>query len=460
VLLLLALIVGMSFLGLGFIMPLRALYGREIGASSVEIGLMAASFLLAGFLAAPLMGMLTDRCGAANVLWVGVLLHGGLVLAYIPARDPLLLIGLRALEGIAAAAVLPPARALVNALGPRHRQAEALGVIGAAQMAGMLLGPAAGAFLASATTYDLAFVVASIPLILGAVAARLLLPRHDLSPATEVGQGWARPDKTRLAPTQPLPSSYEATASARGGKTAAPATAPALASPLPAREKGQGMRSLFARPLLLTYTLQLLLGLSGGVVMAVWSLYMADRGSSLFLIGLSYTTYALPSMVLTPLLGRLSDRYGRYRPVVGGLFCFGGVFAVYALPLTPWAIVFIGMLEGIASSLVGSAVGGLLADVTPAGVRGRVQANFSAAGTLGSLISATGAGALYTLAPGVPFLAVGLTYIAASLVLLAPALARLFPAAHVAGGSHETLAAFEAVETLEPFEECSSVPRS
>src|SRR5437588_12528798 len=43
--LMLVLIVGISFLGLGLVMPLRALYGRQIGASSTEIGLMTASFL-------------------------------------------------------------------------------------------------------------------------------------------------------------------------------------------------------------------------------------------------------------------------------------------------------------------------------------------------------------------------------------------------------------------------------
>src|SRR5947209_17597326 len=51
--LMLIFIVGVSFLGLGFVMPLRALYGREIGASSTEIGLMTGSFLLAGFIASP-----------------------------------------------------------------------------------------------------------------------------------------------------------------------------------------------------------------------------------------------------------------------------------------------------------------------------------------------------------------------------------------------------------------------
>src|SRR5438552_19042194 len=89
--LLLAAIVGVCFFGAGVVMPLRALYGRSVGATGVEIGLMASSFLLAGFLAAPLIGRLTDRFGAGNVLWVGLLAHALLVLAYIPAQDPPLL---------------------------------------------------------------------------------------------------------------------------------------------------------------------------------------------------------------------------------------------------------------------------------------------------------------------------------------------------------------------------------
>src|SRR5436309_5659411 len=48
--LMLVIIVGISFLGLGLVMPLRALYGRQIGASSTEIGLMTVSYLLAGLL--------------------------------------------------------------------------------------------------------------------------------------------------------------------------------------------------------------------------------------------------------------------------------------------------------------------------------------------------------------------------------------------------------------------------
>src|SRR5437899_12862681 len=65
--------VGVSYLGLGLVMPLRALYGRQIGASSAEIGLMTTSVLLAGLRARPALGWPSRRSGHTNVLWTGLL---------------------------------------------------------------------------------------------------------------------------------------------------------------------------------------------------------------------------------------------------------------------------------------------------------------------------------------------------------------------------------------------------
>jgi MFS family permease len=373
--LVLAAIVGVSFFGAGFVMPLRALYGRSVGATGVEIGLMASSFLLAGFLAAPLIGRLTDRLGAGNVLWAGLLGHALLVLAYIPAQDPILLIGLRALEGVAAAAAYPPARALMNRLAPATRQGEALGMLSSAQTAGILLGPVIGVLLASQSGYNAAFALASLPLALGVAITLFFLPRRA------------------------------------NGET----TAPDMAS--------GNWRVAFTRPLTLTYALQTALGMSGGVIITVWSLYMADRGASLPLIGLSYTTYALPSMLLTPFAGRFSDRVGRFWPLTLGFALFGLVWLAYGFPLTPIMIIIFSGLEGIPASM--------LADHTPTDARGRAQANFSAVGTLGSLISSVLAGALYASGPGVPFVVVGLVYLLIPLALFLPALRGLLSNSHL-----------------------------
>jgi MFS family permease len=377
--LMLTLIVGVSFLGLGFVMPLRALYGREVGASSTEIGLMTASFLMAGFVASPAIGWLADRFGYKNVLWIGLLLHGLLMIAYIPAQDPVLLIGLRALEGIASVGVLPPARALMNTLAPRTRQGEALGLLSASQTVGILIGPAVGAILASQAGYTLSFVIASLPLLLAVLVTMLFLPREG-KPEQQTGGA-----------------------------------------------QGRLFAGLFTRSLMLAYSLQVVLMITNGVVMTVWSLYMADRGASLPLIGLSYTTFALPIIVLAPLAGRFSDRYGRYRPFMLGLVWTGIIFCVYALPLTAWAIVLISAVEGAFAAVTRSALDGLLADVMPHEVKGKVQANFAAAGLVGNLFGAMVAGLLYGFNPGLPFLVEGILCLGACVVLFLPALARMFP---------------------------------
>ncbi|HEY7124628.1 MAG TPA: MFS transporter [Ktedonobacterales bacterium] len=402
-LLLLVVIVGISYLGLGFISPLRALYGREVGASSAEIGFMAAAAMLSGILATPAVGRLGDRFGQKRVLWVGLLMHALLTLAYIPAQHPFWLILIRALEGVAIASVLPPARALANLLAPADRQAEALGVLGAAKTVGILIGPAAGSVLAAQTGYTPSFLLASVPLVLGALATLVFLPRTSTPQSTSTVAGATPQSRGTLR--------QKGTAASKGEPLVAPATVPV---------------QLFTRPLVLAYVMGFVLALNGGIGMAVWSLFMSDHGASLPVIGLSYTTFAVPIIVLAPLSGRISDRYGRYWPAVVGFALCALVFGLYVLPLSPWWIVIISGFEGIPVAIAGSAADGLLADSTPAEARSRVQANFGAAGNAGSLVAATGAGFLYAFAPGMPFLALAITYVGMTLALLLPALARIF----------------------------------
>jgi MFS family permease len=59
-------------------------------------------------------------------------MHATLMIASIYVQNPVMLIGLRGLEGIASVSVLPPTRALMNTLAPREGQGEALGLLSAA----------------------------------------------------------------------------------------------------------------------------------------------------------------------------------------------------------------------------------------------------------------------------------------------------------------------------------------
>src|SRR5579859_1749000 len=397
--LMLILIVGISFSGLGFVAPLRALYGRELGATSIEIALLTSSFLLAGFLASPMIGWLADRFGYRRILWVGLVAHTLLMLAYIPVQNPLLLLVLRALEGIASVSVLPPARALVNVAVPRTRQGEALGVLSASQAGGILLGPVIGTLLASRVGYAPSFLIASALLALSVIAV-IFLPRDSQLKSTTA----------------------------------------ALESPV-------AFAGLFTRQLLLAYLLQLIVQTTQGVISALWSLYMLDRGASLPAIGLSFTTFALPLIFLTPLSGRFSDRHGRYWQIVVGLLLFGIVFCLYGQPLSVLWLLIISMIEGTAAAVMRGALDGLLADVAPGSAKGKVQANFSASGTLGSFIGATFAGVLYAFAPGAPFVSAGILCLATFAALFLPGIVRLFPG-RSAASSDEVVAVDEVKKIL------------
>ena len=390
--LLLTLTVTISYLGVGFVLPLRALYGEQIGASSFEIGLMASVALLTGFFAAPPIGALADRIGQRTVLWAGLLVHGLLVLAYIPVRDPWLLIGLRGLEGIAIVGILPPARALVNAIAPGDRQGEALGTLGSAQMVGLMLGPALGTLLASQVSYGAAFLIAAVPLFAGAGLARLYLPAGQPGISVE----------------------------SRGSAAGAPA-----------------WRGLFTPRLTLAYALTAALSLTTGVISATWAIYMRLRGASLPMIGLSYTTFAITALVLAPIAGRVSDRRGRFWPLVAAFALYAALYCTYATPISAVWLIVISAVEGISGAVARSAADGLLADVTPAAVRGRVQANYGAASTGGAFLMATLAGLLYGVSPGLPYLVVGVAFALGTLILVLPPVARLFPERAVASPSLE-----------------------
>lgn len=311
--------VALSFVGLGFVMPLRALYARDIGASSVEVGLMATAFLLASFVVTLVIGGLSDRMGPRIVLGLSLLTYARLLAAYVPVTSPVALIVLRALEGVSAAGVLTPARALMNTVAPPERYGEALGLVSAARYVGILAGPAVGALLASGVGYTPAFLAASGVLILTALAVGLFLRPY-----------------TNVTP-----------------QAAAPAST---------------FSSRFTGPLALAYGLAVVLAWPQGVTPAIWSLYMQDRGASLPLIGLSFTTFALAASALAPVAGRVADRYSRWRPLLAGLVLSGVFYCVYGLRLPPGWIIALGLVEGAGLAVARVATDGFLADHMPQGL--------------------------------------------------------------------------------------------
>jgi MFS family permease len=205
---------------------------------------------------------------------------------------------------------------------------------------------------------------------------------------------------------------------------------------------------LFTRPLLLAYSVQIILATTQGVGAAVWTIYMADLGATPLVIGLSFTTFAIPIILLAPIAGRMADRHGRYWYVLLGLAVCGVLFVIYGLPINPIWLVILSVPEGVAAAFARTATDGLLADATPPSLRGRIQATYSAAGTGSAFVVATISGFIYGFYRGLPFLMVGGIFLAGAVALLLPQVARMF-----APGAFKTTLPADEVEAVPPAEE-------
>ena len=152
------LVVFLDLLGFGIIIPILPFYVRSFGVSDVFIGLLAASYSLAQFLAAPYLGQLSDSRGRRPVLMLSVAAAGVAWLVFGLAAEIgavaggtaaiVTLFGARLLAG-AAGGNIAAAQAYIADVTPKERRAEALGLIGAAFGLGFVFGPALGGVMAS-----------------------------------------------------------------------------------------------------------------------------------------------------------------------------------------------------------------------------------------------------------------------------------------------------------------------
>lgn len=360
----------LSWMSAGAFLPMLPAYLKGQGASPAMIGVVMASFFVAGVVGQYPAGHLADRFGRRPVIVGGMLIYAASSFLFLLHVNPALEAALRFGQGIGAGAIEIGALSLVGVAVAPTQRGRAYARIVSRQFLGLAIGPVIGSSFGVARM-DVVFIIT------GGLSAMALVPI--------------------------LRSRSLAIHSAE------------------AAEREAGDRPKVTSALLGSILIGISLGLTVGVYESCWTLLMEHRGASQFQIGLSWTLFCLPFMIGTRPAGWLADHRDRRWLVVGSITSACCFLALYSQLSSVTLLLCLGMLESIGASLAIPSQQSLIAQFVRRDQLGRAQGMVATFQTGATAVSAMVAGSLFGLGPEVPFLA-----IAGSAVLIPPVVAYLW----------------------------------
>ena len=305
-----------TLVSLSMLLPFLPLYVEQLGVSTPAgivqwSGVAFGATFFGTAITAPLWGRLADRYGRKPML-VRAALGMAVVMSLIGVAHSVTgLVALRLVAGLiggyASASIV-----MIGTQAPRERAGWALGVLSTGALAGNLIGPLVGGFLPGWVGIRGTFFVGGA-MIAVAAAATILFVREDFDRHVDT--------KARAAAT------------ASGAR-------------------GSGRAVIAA--LLLTAMMVLLANMSIEPIITVYVATLVDRPDRVTVVsGLAMSAAALGSILSASRLGRLADRVGHLRVIVGAM-------CAAALLLVPQAFVTAGWQLVALRFLMGLALGGLL----------------------------------------------------------------------------------------------------
>jgi MFS transporter, DHA1 family, tetracycline resistance protein len=147
-LLLILVIVFINFAGFSLIIPLLPFYGRELGASAVEVTMLFAAYSFGGIFGEIFWGRSSDRLGRKRILILTTACAAVSYVAFAFAATFWLALGIRIVTGFFSGTIGVCQSYIADVTTPQER-ARSIGYLGAALNLGFVIGPALGGLLAA-----------------------------------------------------------------------------------------------------------------------------------------------------------------------------------------------------------------------------------------------------------------------------------------------------------------------
>lgn len=366
------------WLGFGALLPILPLYFTQHGVDLALLGIVIAAWPAARLVGEPIFGYVADRTARIPLMVIGLLATAVCSLLPLVFVGPMAFVVIRAVAGLATAIYDPAARGYITDATPPARRGEAFGLYGAAQMGGLLIGPAIGAFGADRFG-GIGFVFVFSAVVAGLAAVPLILRARETEARTHTA---GRHEGTEFPPDGPSVA----------GRAAADVTADQSRTNEPAAS-GAPIR-LWNRGLIAVLIINAGGYFAGGTYEVIWSLFLTRLGAGLDLVGLTFAMFGLPVLLLSPWAGRIVDRRGALAFIVIGSVLPAITGILYTRLTDPTLAIPLILIEATGFAILNPALYAVVAANSPLGRSSTAQGLFGAAGTVGFIVASLVAGVL------------------------------------------------------------------
>jgi MFS family permease len=350
------------YLGAYMRLPLVPLFAQGLGASTFQVGIINAGFMLAATLLSLPLGLVSDRLGRRRLILVGMAISGLTSVFLLFAATPMQVGAIYLFSGIGLACFSPAMMSYVGDVSPVPFLGRAYGWYTSALYLGMAAGPGLGGAIA-AWGFRVAFLVSAV-----VIAAGILIggPRMPAPPPV------IRPGSSNLL------SDFREIA------------------------RNRSVLACWIATFFSTY--------AWGSLFAFFPLYARESGISIAHTGLIFTCQAAANAVFRIPIGHFSDRLGKRVPfIIGGNLAFAlGIMAVGQFRgHAQLYLLFIAVGGSMAATF--TAIGAVLSESVPTRIRGLAMGGYNtciyggftvSAATLGAVISWSGFAAGFAVAGG------------------------------------------------------------
>jgi len=162
--------------GVGIVVPLLPVYAHHLGAGGIYIGLIFGAFSLSRSVFLPYFGRMSDRKGRKPFIVIGLFAYALISIGFIVSDSVESLIGLRFVQGIISAMIMPVTQAYVGDITPDGREGFTMGLFNMSVFCGLSLGPLLGGAIHDWFSLDMAFFCMGLLAFAGFSLSLALLP--------------------------------------------------------------------------------------------------------------------------------------------------------------------------------------------------------------------------------------------------------------------------------------------